>query len=56
MKHVSNDKPEIAVPNINEIIESVNHKAPRVKLGFLKQEEIWRRNFHPSSKSQFPNS
>ena len=33
MKHVTKDKPEIAVPYLNEMIEYINYKASRVKWG-----------------------
>ena len=33
MKHVTKDKPEIAAPYINEMIEYINYKASRVKWG-----------------------
>ena len=33
MKHVSKDKPEIAAPYIDDLVEYVNYKAPRVKWG-----------------------
>jgi len=33
MKHVSKNKPEIVAPYIDEIVEYVNYKAPRVKWG-----------------------
>jgi len=33
MKHVTKDRPEIAVPYISEMIEYVNYQAPRVKWG-----------------------
>jgi hypothetical protein len=33
MKHVTAEKPEIAEPFIDEIIEYINYKAPRVKWG-----------------------
>jgi len=33
MKHVSKDKPEIAAPYIDDMIEYVNYRAPRVKWG-----------------------
>jgi hypothetical protein len=33
MKNVTKDEPEIATPYINEMIEYINYKAPRVKWG-----------------------
>jgi hypothetical protein len=33
MKHVSKDKPEIVVPYIDDMVDYINHKAPRVKWG-----------------------
>jgi hypothetical protein len=33
MKHVSKDKPEIVVPYVDEMIDYINYKAPRVKWG-----------------------
>jgi len=33
MKHVSAEKPEIFLPYINDLVEYVNYKAPRVKWG-----------------------
>ncbi|MCK4661784.1 MAG: hypothetical protein KAT68_02875 [Bacteroidales bacterium] len=33
MKHVTKEKPKIAIPYINEMIEYINYKAPRVKWG-----------------------
>ena len=33
MKNVTQDEPEIATPYINEMIEFINYKAPRVKWG-----------------------
>jgi hypothetical protein len=33
MKHVTKDKPEIAAPYINEMIDYINYKASRVKWG-----------------------
>ncbi len=33
MKNVTKDEPEIAAPYINEMIEYINYKAPRVKWG-----------------------
>jgi hypothetical protein len=33
IKHISKDKPEIVVPYIDEIIDYINYKAPRVKWG-----------------------
>jgi len=33
MKHVSKNKPEIVAPYIDEIVDYINHKAPRVKWG-----------------------
>ena len=33
MKHVSKDKPEIAAPYIDDIVDYINDKAPRVRWG-----------------------
>lgn len=33
MKHVSDDKPEIVAPYVDEIVNYINYKAPRVKWG-----------------------
>jgi hypothetical protein len=33
MKHVSEDKPEIVAPYVDEIVNYINYKAPRVKWG-----------------------
>jgi hypothetical protein len=33
MKHVSKDKPEIVAPYIDDLIDYINYKAPRVKWG-----------------------
>jgi len=33
MKHISKDKPEIVKPYIDDIIEYINYKAPRVRWG-----------------------
>lgn len=33
MKHVSKDKPEIVVPYIDDLVDYINYKAPRVKWG-----------------------
>ena len=33
MKNVTKDEPQIAIPYINEMIEYINYKAPRVKWG-----------------------
>jgi hypothetical protein len=33
MKHLTKDKPEIVLPYINELIQYINYKAPRVKWG-----------------------
>lgn len=38
MKHVSRDKPEILVTYVDDIVEYINYKAPRVKWGV--QESI----------------
>jgi len=38
MKHVSKDKPEILVTYVDDIVEYINYKAPRVKWGV--QESI----------------
>jgi DUF1680 family protein len=33
MKHVSKDKPEIVAPYIDDLVDYINYKAPRVKWG-----------------------
>jgi hypothetical protein len=33
MKHVSKDKPEIVAPYINDMVDYINYKGPRVKWG-----------------------
>jgi hypothetical protein len=33
MKHVSKDNPEIAAPYIDDLVEYVNYRVPRVKWG-----------------------
>ena len=55
MKHVSKHKPEIAAPYIDDLVEYVNYRAPRVKWGVPEAIGNMAQKFPTEVEKAIPN-